>query len=305
VSSLSGVTVIAAGASHSLAIASGGAVWAWGLNSSGQLGNGTTANSNLPVEVSGLSDIIAISAGASHSLALRSDGTVWAWGLNTNGQLGNGTTTSSSTPVQVSGLGNVVAIVCGSYHNFALESNGTLWAWGADSYGALCSGTAAEENSPIEISLSGVIGLAAGDEHSVLLKQDGTVEAGGYDDLIQLGVGSNYSVAYAVDGFNAMPDMPTLTVAISAPANNATLSLGQSQTLTATASESGGTIAGVEYYIDSTLVGTSTNSSNAYALSWTPTTWGNYTFTALSVDATGNTSLHSTPVTIQVPYTGE
>ena len=78
VSELSEVTAVAAGKDHSLAIVEGGTVMAWGRNSSGQLGNGTTTGSALPVAVGGLSEVTAIAAGTDHSLALRADGTV-AW----------------------------------------------------------------------------------------------------------------------------------------------------------------------------------------------------------------------------------
>lgn len=77
-------------------------LWAWGDNSSGELGDGTNVNSNVPVQVTnstGMPDIIAIAAGQFHSLALASDGTVWAWGNNLFGQLGDGTNVNSNVPV--------------------------------------------------------------------------------------------------------------------------------------------------------------------------------------------------------------
>ena len=77
--------------------------WPWGLNSYGQLGNGTSRDSHTPVPVSGLTGITAISAGVFNTVALRNDGTVLAWGLNFSGQLGDGTTTDSYAPVQVKG----------------------------------------------------------------------------------------------------------------------------------------------------------------------------------------------------------
>src|SRR6266446_1181073 len=112
-----------------------GTVWAWGLNGSGQLGNGTFTNSNTPAQVSGLSGVTAIAGGAEHSLALKSDGTVWAWGYNALGQLGNGTFTGSNTPVQVSGLSGVTALAVGFSHSLALKSDGTVWAWGFNNEG--------------------------------------------------------------------------------------------------------------------------------------------------------------------------
>ena len=82
VSSLTGITAIAGGGDHSLALKNDGTVWAWGWNGYGQLGNGTNTDSNVPVQVSSLTGIIAIAGGYGHSLALKNDGTVWAWGYN-------------------------------------------------------------------------------------------------------------------------------------------------------------------------------------------------------------------------------
>src|SRR5437879_5440609 len=109
-SGITGVTAIARGNIHSLALKSDGTVYAWGYNGEGELGNGTYTDSNTPVEVSGLSGVTAIDGGVVHSLALKSDGTVYAWGWNAYGQLGNGTNTTSNTPVAVSGLTGVTAI---------------------------------------------------------------------------------------------------------------------------------------------------------------------------------------------------
>jgi alpha-tubulin suppressor-like RCC1 family protein len=69
---------VAGDAYHSLALKNDGTVWAWGYNYYGELGNGTTNNSNVPVQVSGLTGITAIAGSIHHSLALKNDGTVWA-----------------------------------------------------------------------------------------------------------------------------------------------------------------------------------------------------------------------------------
>jgi alpha-tubulin suppressor-like RCC1 family protein len=122
------VTAVAGGLSHSLALTSTGQVLAWGYNSSGQLGNGTTATSGCfctptPVAVSLPSGTIvtAIAGGGSHSLGLTSTAQAQAWGNNAFGQLGNGTTTNSSTPVVVSGFPAVVAIAGGGNHSLAIQ----------------------------------------------------------------------------------------------------------------------------------------------------------------------------------------
>jgi len=102
VSSLTGIfTAIAAGYLHTVALKNDGTVWAWGRNDYGQLGNGTTTDSDIPVKVNSLTGITAISAGESHTVALKNDGTLWAWGRNNYGQLGDGTTSSSDIPVNV------------------------------------------------------------------------------------------------------------------------------------------------------------------------------------------------------------
>ncbi len=119
---LSEVTAVAAGEKHALALLGNGTVVAWGFNGSGQLGNGTTTESDVPVEVSGLTGATAISGGDFYSLALLNNGTVMAWGDNTESQLGNGTKTSSDVPVAVSGLSSATAIAAGYQHGLAASA---------------------------------------------------------------------------------------------------------------------------------------------------------------------------------------
>ena len=120
---------VAAGNWHSLAVKSDGTVWAWGTNSVGELGDGTTTSCDTPVQVSGLSGVVAVAGGSYHNLALKSDGTVWAWGWNVAGELGDGTTAQRDTPVQVSSLSGVLAVAAGNTLSLAVRSDGTVWAW--------------------------------------------------------------------------------------------------------------------------------------------------------------------------------
>lgn len=123
VDGLIGVTAIAAGERHSLALRSDGTVWSWGSNQRGELGNGTTGDPVArPAQVPGLTGVVAIAAGGFHSVALRSDGTVWTWGLNENGQLGSGTVGGwRATPAPVPGLGGVTQIAAGYRHSLAVR----------------------------------------------------------------------------------------------------------------------------------------------------------------------------------------
>jgi hypothetical protein len=189
---LSGVTAIAAGISHSLALLSDGTVQIWGDNRYGQLGDGTISNGSPgPVPVNWISGVIAIAAGPIHSLALLSDGTVRAWGWNACGQLGIGTTNTSLIPVAVSGLSGVIAIATGECHSLALSSDGTVWGWGANP----ASGTTVSSYTPVPLrGLNGqAIAIAAGGWHSLALLRDGTVRAWGRNTFGQLGNGTNIS----------------------------------------------------------------------------------------------------------------
>jgi alpha-tubulin suppressor-like RCC1 family protein len=180
---------IATGEFHSLALKDDGSVWSWGFNNYGQLGDGTTTDKNIPVQVSDLSHVTMVTAGRDHSLALKDNGTVWAWGHNEYGKLGDGTAINRSTPVQVSGLSNVTMISTGYYHSLVLKDDGSVWAWGNNYYGQLGDGTTTNRNSPVKV-FSGVIRIFTGYYHSMALKNDGSVWTWGYNNYGQLGDGT-------------------------------------------------------------------------------------------------------------------
>lgn len=192
-SPLSGIVAVSAGALYSLALRADGTVWAWGANSSGQLGNGVTnsiANPR-PTQASNLTQVVGIAAGTLHGLALRADGTVFAWGNDGNGQLGDGnggggtSGHDSSIPTQVKGvagsgfLKDVTALAAGAAHSLALLTDGTLVSWGGNSAGQLGNGAggngnnAADSNVPVVVSnLIGVLAINGGDSGHSLAIQD-------------------------------------------------------------------------------------------------------------------------------------
>jgi hypothetical protein len=193
---LTGVTAIAAGESHTLALKSNGTVWAWGFNAYGQLGNGSLSSTPTlqPVQVLDLNDAVAIAAGKIHSVVLRGNGSVLAWGFNADGRLGNGSLTGGpefgeTTPVPVMSLTAVVALVAGDGHNLALQ-NGEVWSWGKNNKGQLGNGTTDTRIVPGPVSnLTDVSAVAAGFNHSLAVKIGGTAWAWGDNFLGQLGVG--------------------------------------------------------------------------------------------------------------------
>lgn len=184
---------VAAGGAHGLALLEDGTVMAWGANTSGQLGGGTSAEeSYVPVKVPGLGEVTAVAAGGAHSLALLKDGTVMAWGLNGNGQLGDGTNTNRNAPVKVTGLSEVAAVAAGESHSVALLKDGRVMAWGHNQWGQLGDGTYTDRNVPVEVrGLGGVTAVAAGFAHTLALLKDGTVVAWGYGAIGQLGNGTS------------------------------------------------------------------------------------------------------------------
>ena len=197
---LAGKTVVsvAAGFRLSLVLCSDGTVAAWGDNGYGQLGNGNTTSSSVPVLVnqSGVlagKTVVSVAAGDYHSVALCSDGTVAAWGANFSTQLGNGSANNSSVPVLVNQSGvmagkTVVSVSAGGSHNLALCSDGTVAAWGYNGYGQLGNGSTSYSLGlvPVLVNQSGVMGgktvvsVAAGNGHSLALCSDGTVAAWGW-----------------------------------------------------------------------------------------------------------------------------
>jgi alpha-tubulin suppressor-like RCC1 family protein len=219
VPNLTGVTAIAVGGftgndgrsdqasfAHSLALLADTTVMAWGSNSDGQLGDGTTTPRLAPVAVPGLSGVSTIAAGGTHSLALLSDGTVMAWGDNgLRGLTGQGRPDriSHPTPVLIPGLSDVTAISAGNFHSLALLKDGTIRAWGWNAHGQL--GDTTTEDRPIPVPVSGladITAVAAGDRFSLALRANGKPTAWGASEHGQRGDGTFNEQHAPVDVLN-------------------------------------------------------------------------------------------------------
>jgi alpha-tubulin suppressor-like RCC1 family protein len=172
---LSGVAAISAGYTHSLAVMKDGTVRAWGENSYGEVGDGTTSIRHAPVVVPGIKTAVGVAAGSGFSAAVLRDGTVMAWGtiISVLGRTLHSQNRADSVPVLVPGVKGVRTIVAGRHHMLALTEAGTVISWGQLGSGAIGrAGTAAPAVIP---GLAGVETIAAGDEASMAVLASGRI----------------------------------------------------------------------------------------------------------------------------------
>jgi alpha-tubulin suppressor-like RCC1 family protein len=204
---LTGKTIIAiaAGTYHSFALCSDGTLAAWGYNGNGELGNGGTGFSPLPVAVDTTGvltgkTIAAVFAGSFHNFALCTDGTLAGWGYNGYGQLGDNSVNSRSVPVLVNVSGvlsgkTISAASAGYYHSLALCADGTVASWGYNGNGELGDGSNNQSLIPVAVNAGGVFAgktvasLSSGAVHNIASCTDGTLVSWGYNGNGELGSG--------------------------------------------------------------------------------------------------------------------
>lgn len=204
------ITSIALGYSNFAALTSTGRLFTWGLNWSGQLGDDTSTQKDVPnlitnrFNLSPNETIILVSLGGFHSAALTSTGRLFTWGNNWAGQLGDNTTTPSNIPLQITDRFNLLpdemikSVALGGFHSAALTSTGRLFTWGSNSTGQLGDDLMTLRGSPTDITNGFNLGLDEtissihlGASFTAALTSTGSLFMWGNNFAGQLGDGTN------------------------------------------------------------------------------------------------------------------
>jgi alpha-tubulin suppressor-like RCC1 family protein len=183
---IANVAQISAGGSHNLVLTSDGALWAWGSDLFGALGNNSKHDLRVPTRIDRLHNVSAIAAGGNHSLAMAPARPTWSAYVSSQ--------TGASKPAfsPVAGLSNVVWLAAGARHSLAVTADHRVWAWGDNTFKQL-GFTGPDATAPVEVIIpldpgQGIVAVAAGSAHSVALRSDGSVWTWGDGSRGQLGV---------------------------------------------------------------------------------------------------------------------
>ncbi len=174
---------LSAGDDHVVAVRSDGSVVSWGADSYGQLGRGQLLKSPVPLRINGLASVVAVAESHGQALALTREGRLYTWGQYWAGEPRDSVGSGRPVPEPVPGIDGVTAIATGDGFAVVLRGDGTVWSWGGNYHGQLGLGheggtVAAPTRIP---SLSGIVAIAAGQEHVLAVGQDGSVWAWGYN----------------------------------------------------------------------------------------------------------------------------
>lgn len=231
VTGMSGVISIAAGHRHSVAVKSDNTLWSWGQNYNGQANGPGSEVSHVPWQVIGYTNATAAAEGWDHTLVLRTDGTMQASGSNRCGQIGTAlnifvggapypTSYQPGTAVKIT---NVTAIAAGGGiyplnewdigHSLAVKNDGTAWQWGYNGVGDIFGiNTRHQDYLPAQVAgITGATAVAAGEVHSLVLLNDGTVRSWGDNSHGQLGGGGSLRVFTSTDNCLSWTEEPTAT----------------------------------------------------------------------------------------------
>ena len=239
---------VAAGDHHSLARKADGSLYAWGKNTSGQVGNDSFVSKVKDPVLINAENFISIAAGSEHSLAVQSNGSLFAWGSNTFGMLGLGTDLS---PKRVPELVNTdtdwVTVAAAGNSSLATREDSTLWGWGSNSAGQLgLIATTANQFLPVQVgtnsadTTAGWVAITVGGAHALGIVDDGgDMKLYGWGENIsgQLGIGNNARQAIPLRVGSAVD------WALVAAGGAHTLAINDSNQLFTTGSNEGGQLA--------------------------------------------------------------
>jgi alpha-tubulin suppressor-like RCC1 family protein len=180
---------ISCGYNHTLAIKTDGTLWAWGVNTFGQLGDGTNTDRIIQTQIGTETNWSQVSAGDYHSTALKNDGSLWVWGFGLWGVLGDGTTTNKDVPTFIGN--NWSKISAGNFYTLGIKTDGSLWAWGQNDYGQVGNGTTTSFITlPTQIATGNWSQIATAGYSSIALNSNGTIWTWGRNSSGTLGDGT-------------------------------------------------------------------------------------------------------------------
>ncbi|GIF41571.1 hypothetical protein Axi01nite_58820 [Actinoplanes xinjiangensis] len=186
-------TALATTQDHTCAVDTGHALWCWGGNEAGRLGDGTVVDRDVPVRAGAGTSWASVAAGMNHTCAVTTDGRTRCWGENDNGELGDGTTVSSSGPVTVNADLTTRTVVAGLRYSCALTTAGRLWCWGDNLGGLLGDGTFVPSTSmPSAVRVgdgTDWADVAVGERHTCAVRTSGSLWCWGGNAHGQLGDG--------------------------------------------------------------------------------------------------------------------
>ena len=181
------------GHSHNCALKTDNTLWCWGYNSLGQVGDGSTTDRWVPVQVTEATDWGSIAMGAGFTCAIKTNGTRWCWGYN-GGNYGNGTQQDSYVPIQIGDDSDWAALAGGNFHACGIKTNGSLWCWGNNEVGALGDGTRTHRSTPSRVGTDNDWSrISVSANHSCAIKTNGTLWCWGHDVGGNIGNGELFS----------------------------------------------------------------------------------------------------------------
>lgn len=168
-------------------------LWCWGLNDHGQVGDGTTTDRSLPVQIASPTTWSAVDGGEAFTCGIQvtANETLWCWGDNNHGQLGVGDTNDRLTPTQVGSATIWLSVATGDDHACGIQQPGILWCWGNNTEGEVGDGTTADAVQPIQVgSVQTWVSVSPGVSHTCAIQKNGTLWCWGDNADGQLGDGT-------------------------------------------------------------------------------------------------------------------